>query len=209
MSEQVFVYVIGPKVGPQKIGIARDIRLRLETLQVGCPLDLIVHHAEVTKDKHEARRIERLCHRILSANRRRGEWFDVSPQRAAQTVRDAIGEHSGAAFMLETMRDANRLTWAEYEAAMAFRQVMNEAAKSELGAGHQTRELVERFRMACAMRNKLWAHVVDGAGRPGLAALLAVVIRGMEPGEGGIKKLKDALGIVSRLLDDATSRQAA
>ena len=40
-----YVYVIGPLVGVQKVGIATDPKQRLVTLQTACPFDLFLHLA--------------------------------------------------------------------------------------------------------------------------------------------------------------------
>ncbi len=42
-----FIYVIGPAIGLQKVGLATDPKARLATLQTACPFDLFLHLGRV------------------------------------------------------------------------------------------------------------------------------------------------------------------
>ena len=83
-----FVYVIGPAVGLQKIGLATDPRSRLAALQTACPFDLHLHVA-VSVPFGEAHAIERRAHRALAHVCARNEWFAVTPAEAIAVVRQA------------------------------------------------------------------------------------------------------------------------
>lgn len=213
MTDEVFVYVIGPNNGPQKIGFAKNVRLRLETLQVGCPFDLCIHHAESTPNELTARRIEKMAHRLLKSSRQRGEWFNVSPTLATETVRASRGqpadEQTRTSNLLENMHDDGRLTWAQYEAGVAYRQVLIKAAHIVRQHGRGGRLRLEERLAACAMRGRINARVLESVGRPGIAALIMVVFRGIEVDAHGLETLRSALDVVSQMLDDTTARKAA
>ena len=81
----MFIYVIGPAEGPQKIGLSGDVEKRLQTLQTGFPQDLIVHHKEPIEAKR-VRILEKKIHTELSYKRARGEWFNMTPQEAKEFV---------------------------------------------------------------------------------------------------------------------------
>lgn len=81
----MFIYVIGPAIGPQKIGLSGDVDKRLQTLQTGSPVDLLVHHREPIIAK-QVKLLEKKIHRELNHKRVRGEWFDLTPEEAKEFV---------------------------------------------------------------------------------------------------------------------------
>lgn len=85
------VYVIGPEVGPQKIGIAMAPDLRVRELQSGNPAKL---HIALTLDtgEHLAAKVERRAHWILKDRHLSGEWFDVAQSEAAAAVKQALSD---------------------------------------------------------------------------------------------------------------------
>ena len=89
------VYVIGPPVGLQKVGLATDPKQRLATLQTACPFDLFLHLA-VAVPFAEAHAIERRAHRLLARSCVRNEWFEVSPAEAIAAVKSATAPREAA-----------------------------------------------------------------------------------------------------------------
>jgi len=81
----MFIYVIGPAEGPQKIGLSGDVEKRLQTLQTGSPVTLIIHHTEEVNPK-KVRLLEKKIHNELNHKRVKGEWFDLSPEDAKAFV---------------------------------------------------------------------------------------------------------------------------
>ena len=72
------VYVIGPLAGfPSKVGIAVDIKKRLESLQCSNWERLYVHEVFWVASKSSALKVEKLCKRRLKEFNIRGEWFNV------------------------------------------------------------------------------------------------------------------------------------
>ena len=130
------VYVMGSADGPQKIGIAKNLRARHGGIQVGNHLEIIVAHTVEVEDaivKH----VERQAHSILEEKRLRGEWFDVSPGEALDAIlaaRDAVwtcppGEREGT--MKRKIFDGPDEQWdllEEYRARHGLRS-WNEAIK--------------------------------------------------------------------------------
>jgi hypothetical protein len=87
-----FVYVIGPKVGPLKIGVAISIEKRLASLQVGHPQRLRILGEWQHKRPYI---VEEHAHRALAKERMCGEWFDVSLQEATEAVTVAVHKVKG------------------------------------------------------------------------------------------------------------------
>src|SRR5262245_14804576 len=74
----MFLYVIGPKRGPVKIGISGSADVRLAALQIGHPYQLQVLAEVAVPD--DGRESEASIHVFLAAYRTRpsGEWFHRS-----------------------------------------------------------------------------------------------------------------------------------
>jgi len=87
-SKQV-VYVIGPDVGPQKIGIAARPALRKQSLQGGNPARLKVS-AAVDPGEFPAGKVEKRAHYILRDDRLVGEWFNVTADEAVKAIHQAV-----------------------------------------------------------------------------------------------------------------------
>lgn len=81
----MYIYVIGPEVGPQKIGLSGDVEKRLQTLQTGYPGELFIHHKEPI-DAKRVRALEKKIHTELNYKRVRGEWFDMTTKEAREYV---------------------------------------------------------------------------------------------------------------------------
>ncbi|OMB79275.1 hypothetical protein A5743_14320 [Mycolicibacterium conceptionense] len=69
------VYFITDGSGHVKIGSARDVRVRLEELQIGNPAELTV-----LADQPGGLPRERELHRRFAEHRVRGEWFRLLPE---------------------------------------------------------------------------------------------------------------------------------
>ena len=80
-----YIYVVGPAVGLQKVGIATAPKQRLATLQTAVPFDLHLYLA-VAVPFHEAHAIERRAHRLLARSCVRNEWFEATPAKAIAAV---------------------------------------------------------------------------------------------------------------------------
>lgn len=86
-EERQRVYVVGAVGHPIKIGIAKDVDSRLAGLNTSSPVRLRAYfHVEV----EDARAIEVAAHRALTDYRLNGEWFDVTPELAIETVKRLI-----------------------------------------------------------------------------------------------------------------------
>lgn len=83
------VYVIGPDVGPQKIGIAARPALRRHQLQIGNPSSLVIA-LQFDPEERSALEVERRTHQILAGHSLRGEWFDVTQEQAVAAVHEAL-----------------------------------------------------------------------------------------------------------------------
>ena len=96
------VYVISvPTKDRCKIGITRNLKSRLSSLQTGSPWRLTVEHLVATGCEKIARSVEHSAHRKLADKALIGEWFNVKPATAASLI-DQIYKNttSGPAPML-------------------------------------------------------------------------------------------------------------
>lgn len=81
------VYVIGPKQKrPIKIGVASDIHARFANIQTCNWEQLWMYYCLWTAGNVVATRLEQLTHKILEKNHVRGEWFDITPDLARETI---------------------------------------------------------------------------------------------------------------------------
>jgi len=72
-----FVYIIrSGKRGAYKIGVAKNVESRLETLQTGNPAELFIIAKFDFGSKAKAYQMEYSLHRMFKRHRIRGEWFD-------------------------------------------------------------------------------------------------------------------------------------
>lgn len=84
-----YVYVIGPKTGHLKIGLAKSVSARFGQLQTGSPIPLTLHFS-VGVQSHTAGRVEDHAHWLLHEYRASGEWFNVSAALAIEAVKEAV-----------------------------------------------------------------------------------------------------------------------
>ena len=89
-----YVYLIAFDEGedgfssPVKVGIAHDPISRLYDLQVACPFVLGLVDKWEFPSIHVARRREQLFHEYHDDFRLQGEWFDVTPEAAAEKLNE-------------------------------------------------------------------------------------------------------------------------
>lgn len=81
MGEPAFLYVIGSRLGPHKVGLSANPRRRLSQLQVGSPARLILKRCQPAASTN-AEAVEGYAHWLLRESFVRGEWFSVTEQAA-------------------------------------------------------------------------------------------------------------------------------
>ncbi len=77
VTDEVYVYVIGPSGGPMKIGIADNCASRRSIL-IGNHLYLRLWHFRKTNDEIEAKALEKSLHYHYQDKHIRGEWFSLN-----------------------------------------------------------------------------------------------------------------------------------
>ncbi len=75
-----FVYLLETN-GVYKIGKAKDVEVRVKSLQTGTPTELKLVHKIETNDYS---RLEKFLHDSLDYRRVRGEWFELSEKEVAK-----------------------------------------------------------------------------------------------------------------------------
>lgn len=88
-----FVYVIGHDTGPQKVGFSYNPEKRARVLKVAGEPHYKVHYAHPV-ESDVVREIEALAHWLLDEHALGRERFDVTPDVAAQAVKDAVAWHA-------------------------------------------------------------------------------------------------------------------
>jgi len=94
LGRGAYVYCIGGRNGPFKVGIARNVERRLRNLQNGNPRKLEIHRAFSVANMVFAREIEAASHEAMAATRRAGEWFATTLENIEASIRtaaDALG----------------------------------------------------------------------------------------------------------------------
>ena len=85
----MFVYLIKclNKDGFIKIGVARNVQSRLDTMQTGCPYKLELLASIKCVSRGQAYGIERSLHILFKRDKVRGEWFrKVSMKKAHEAL---------------------------------------------------------------------------------------------------------------------------
>jgi hypothetical protein len=146
------VYVIAAGNSAVKVGIAKDTKKRLKALQTGHHELLRICDSVVCSGEYLAMDVEREAHRLLSAKRLEGEWFDVRPEDALSAIQQAFQVVKGQASLVGALR--------------ARRQVSPVVERIYKGIGVMNATDVA---VAC-----LIARVVEAAGQPSELELQSV-----------------------------------
>ena len=76
-----YLYIIGSKDGPYKMGFSVNPNRRLKQLQTGHSLDLLVHYIKEV-DRALVKYLEYLLHKEIGRFKIRGEWYDMPLDQA-------------------------------------------------------------------------------------------------------------------------------
>jgi len=83
------LYVIfNPELNITKVGISDNVESRKKVLECSCGCELILHYH--TTHIFDALKYEAMAHKKLGDKRRIGEWFNVTPEEAAEVVKFVI-----------------------------------------------------------------------------------------------------------------------
>jgi predicted GIY-YIG superfamily endonuclease len=96
------IYIIGGADKPVKIGYAKNVNERLQSLQTGSPQELYVFDQFDRLTLKEARAIERAVHKHFASKRLKGEWFDIGSDEARQAITDRLDTRVKSARMLSS-----------------------------------------------------------------------------------------------------------
>lgn len=83
------VYAVKSEKGPIKIGMSRNVNVRVEALSGGPYGACNPFHTVSPPEGCSAFLIERITHRLLSDARISGEWFDTSEKQAIEALAEA------------------------------------------------------------------------------------------------------------------------
>lgn len=96
MSSPAVIYVIGSEHGPQKIGVSRCPRRRLQQMQGLNPQPLRIAHLSEPLDLN-AESVEAYVHWLLRDRQVSGEWFNIAAAEAKCAIASAILAVAGGA----------------------------------------------------------------------------------------------------------------
>lgn len=89
-SQPCSIYIVQAPNGAVKIGIAKDVRLRMVDLQIGNPEALrLIYQVDVSK-RSAAEALETILHKRYAPDILRGEWFAVEAERLIADIEFAI-----------------------------------------------------------------------------------------------------------------------
>lgn len=78
-----YVYAMGPENSSTvKIGFTNNLQNRLRTIQTSHPEKIVIHHYIEFDSEKEMRNAEKKLHETLRHIRKKGEWFNLSPENA-------------------------------------------------------------------------------------------------------------------------------
>jgi hypothetical protein len=85
-----YLYVIGRKKGPIKVGVSSNPQSRLKSIQTGCafPIKNLFQVRMLNRD--QALGQERAFHEIHAGQRLHGEWFDMDAELAIESIETGI-----------------------------------------------------------------------------------------------------------------------
>jgi hypothetical protein len=86
MSHVYFIKSGRGKGSPIKIGVARDVMRRLNELQIGNPLELVLLASFKANSEAHAYWLEKNLHRFFKEDHIRGEWFGKVNMRKAEKI---------------------------------------------------------------------------------------------------------------------------
>lgn len=84
-----YIYIIGPKEPPYKIGYSQTPEKRLKSLQTGHPNKLYLHYVKEVSDAN-VQIIEKQIHKIINYKKTKGEWFDILLEDAISQVNFSV-----------------------------------------------------------------------------------------------------------------------
>ena len=159
------VYVISDGANARKIGVARNVKSRLSSLQTGVYHKLLI---EASYPSDDALMVERVAHHLLREKRIRGEWFDVTDKEAISAVQQAIefiergGNLDGLAVAHSRGRPRLMTAVTAAERQSHIRERYRKQLKYLETVAEAARLLVRRERGSVAWRRafKVLAHVL-------------------------------------------------
>ena len=81
-----------------KIGKARNVETRLNSLQTGCPFDLALMFKIRCDSEKAAYELEGKLHKMFGEQRRRAEWFKIRGSQLSRITKDMDTEVQVAEF---------------------------------------------------------------------------------------------------------------
>lgn len=87
---KTYIYVIGAVNEAMKIGIAKNVSKRLESLQTGNHRELSILYTYPIASPQLAERVEKDIHKYLHFIHIRGEWFKYKPGKANKIIEKII-----------------------------------------------------------------------------------------------------------------------
>jgi hypothetical protein len=122
MGDTHWVYVFAHKsesglIGPVKVGISKDVNLRLSTIQTSCPYPIDLAYVFECPARDIARAIERSFHDVQHDKRSHGEWFNLEPVAAIHLLclafRAALSHNIDDPVVVDAALDCCGVYWAE------------------------------------------------------------------------------------------------
>lgn len=123
-GDRCFVYVMKSGIF-HKVGIATNVAVRRERLQMASPFEVKVMRTYGMGDRHWARTVERAVHDDLAEFRVHGEWFKVGLEEVTEAVEFFVREAR------RLRKERNAKLKAEY-AALWHRYLTDKAFKAEV-----------------------------------------------------------------------------
>lgn len=94
-DETNFVYIIatlkdGIASAPVKVGITKSMAARFSTIKTASAYPLEIYTALPFPGRYDVQKLEEAFHKVMKRHRLHGEWFDLEPSVALQSMAQNI-----------------------------------------------------------------------------------------------------------------------
>jgi hypothetical protein len=89
--KECFIYVMAASRddgmnAPVKVGISADPQKRLASINTAAPFRVALYRSFRLPNRFMAQSVERVFHSVNGGNRLNGEWFQIEPEQAVQSL---------------------------------------------------------------------------------------------------------------------------
>lgn len=131
LTERAFLYVVGHRDGPQKVGYSIDPPKRVRGIRDDASDQTLPIYRTFPVYRYWAGHAERMAHWLLREHHWRLEWFNCTPEQAAEAAERAAGLHYAGTDHIPTTCRPNKL----YDEMLTLRLRKGTLARMDAATG--------------------------------------------------------------------------